>query len=409
MDDVIIVGAGPAGANTALGLTKSGHSVTVIDSRTLLGDKVCTGIIGSECVDKYPPAPNIIFGEPTSAIVTTANGKEYYFSTSYPQASVIDRTEYVAEFSRQAQNNGAKYFLDERVTSINVMESHVKVSTTQRNLTARCVVVASGFGTSLLSQVGLSKSYEYMVGSQVEVEIQNIQSVRVYLDSLKTPGFFSWITPTTNNKGLVGVISDNKSKHKLEELLKHLALTDVIDKVCGPSRSWGIPLKPINQTYSDRVLVDGDAAGQIKPITGGGIFYSLLCGDIAASVLNECLRNKDLSAAALSEYEVLWKKEIGKEILSSYGIRKFVERIPRKIQSQLVRVAKAHSLIEDIIMNKGMFDLHSQIFSAMFSHPAVSWIFRKNSMDSQESKFVQDKIVEIGTNKQIEENELVSR
>ena len=96
-------------------------------------------------------------------------------------------------------------------------------------------------------------------------------------------------------------------------------------------------------------------------------------------------------------------------ILSSYGIRKFVERIPRKIQSQLVRVAKAHSLIEDIIMNKGMFDLHSQIFSAMFSHPAVSWIFRKNSMDSQESKFVQDKIVEIGTNKQIEENELVSR
>jgi len=407
MDDVIIVGAGPAGANTALGLTKLGRSVTVIDERIHLGDKVCTGIIGSACVRKYPPGPGMTFGQPTSANVTTANGKTYHFSTEYPQASVIDRVQYVAQFSKEAEALGAKYFLGERVVSIEVKVSCVVVSTSNRKLRGKALVIASGFGTSLLSQVGLQKGNEYMVGSQVEVEVNDMDSVHVYLDSLKTPGFFSWITPTVSNKALVGVIADKASKSKLNTSLKYLKSVGSINRVCGSSRSWGIPLKPIEQTYTNRVLVVGDSAGQIKPITGGGILYSLVCGDIAASVLDSCLEKDDLSENALAVYQVLWKKKIGKEIQSSYSIRKFVEKIPNKIQSQLVKVAKTHTVIEGLIANKGMFDKHSLIFSGMFSNPAISWVFRKNFRNSIENNDVQETVKGISLGEANEGNELV--
>ena len=54
MDDVIIVGAGPAGNNTALGLASRGFAVTVIDARQIIGDKLCTGIVGQECTRRFP-------------------------------------------------------------------------------------------------------------------------------------------------------------------------------------------------------------------------------------------------------------------------------------------------------------------------------------------------------------------
>lgn len=382
MDDVIIIGAGPAGANTALGLVSEGRAVSVIDCKEIPGDKLCTGIIGSECVDKYPPDEGLILCEPTSAVVTASNYNQYTFSTKYPQASVVDRVKYISRFSEKAAALGAKYYLGERVLSIDVWDDYVEVCTTARTLTSKAVVIASGFGTSLLNCVGIQKGREYIVGSQAEVEVYDLDRVQIFLDSARTPGFFSWITPTASGRGLVGVLADSKTKPKLTKLLEYLQDQGDIGQICNSSRSWGIPLKPIELTHGDRVLVVGDAAGQIKPITGGGIYYSLLCGDIAASVLNKCLDSGNLTSDALSEYETLWKAEIGKEIHTSYVIRKFVEKIPRKIQTQLVKVAKVNSVIEDLIINKGMFDNHSQIFATLFSHSAISWIFRSNYKSS---------------------------
>tara|TARA_A100001037_G_scaffold281159_1_gene284559 strand:- start:15533 stop:16762 length:1230 start_codon:yes stop_codon:yes gene_type:complete len=405
MDDVIIIGAGPAGGNTALSLAKMGRSVRIIEAGTDPGNKVCTGIIGTECVVKYPPDPEVIYREPISATVTTANGKEYHFETEFPQALVVDRTRYVASFSKKAKDLGAKVNLGERVLSINVRDDCVEVISTKGTWYARLLVIASGFGTSLLSQVGIDQNYAYMTGSQIEVFCTDLESVKLYLDSVNTPGFFSWVTPTTEKQGLVGVIADKNSKQKLENFVSHLMKDGIIEETCGNVRSWGIPLHPIDRTYAKRVLVVGDAAGQIKPITGGGIYYALLCGDLAANVVDKCLGSNDLSSNALAEYETLWKNHIGKEIKSAYVIRRFVEKIPSTIQSQLVRAAKSHRVIENLIVNKGMFDEHTLIFKAMFSHPAISWVFRKHNRNT---KLIQD-FDELGDDTfQDTENELVT-
>ncbi|MCI0896452.1 MAG: NAD(P)/FAD-dependent oxidoreductase, partial [Chloroflexi bacterium] len=69
MDDVIVVGAGPAGNNTALGLATRGHAVTVIDWRHDIGDKLCTGLVGRECIRRFPIDPEHVLREPRSAMV----------------------------------------------------------------------------------------------------------------------------------------------------------------------------------------------------------------------------------------------------------------------------------------------------------------------------------------------------
>ena len=67
MDDVIVVGAGPAGNNAALTLAKQGYGVTVIDSRENIGDKLCTGLVGEECFRRYPIDPSLVYREINSA------------------------------------------------------------------------------------------------------------------------------------------------------------------------------------------------------------------------------------------------------------------------------------------------------------------------------------------------------
>ena len=102
MDDVVIVGAGPAGNNTALQLARKGYSVSVI-SRYDLGNKLCTGIVGQECTDGYPISPELVYRRASSAQLVTPGQESISFATATPQASVVDRVAYVASFARQAQ------------------------------------------------------------------------------------------------------------------------------------------------------------------------------------------------------------------------------------------------------------------------------------------------------------------
>ena len=76
----------------------------------------------------------------------------------------------------------------------------------------------------------------------------------------------------------------------------------------------GIPIKPLPRTYGDRLVVVGDAAGQVKPTTCGGIYYGLLCADIATNNLHRALKRDDLSAKSLANYERGWKRKLGREL-----------------------------------------------------------------------------------------------
>ena len=191
MDDVVVVGAGPAGNNTALGLASRGFGVTVIDSRLDIGDKLCTGIVGLECVRRFPIDPSLVYREVSSArLITPADGS-VEFAARTTQARVVNRAAYVASFAQRAQAAGASYQLVQRVLRINVEPRGVTALTDQGSYRAHALVIAAGFGTPLTHQLGLGKVSDYVTGAQAAVATDNEGDLEVWPETpiLPKPSF----------------------------------------------------------------------------------------------------------------------------------------------------------------------------------------------------------------------------
>ena len=342
MDDVIVVGAGPAGNNAALGLASEGYSVTVIDSRHQIGDKLCTGLVGRECVRRFPIDPNLVYREPQSALLLAPGSSPVYFEAAVPQACVVDRVAYVASFAKQARDAGAVYKLGHRVHRI-VPEKHgVKVMTDHGIRQARSLVLAAGFGSPLVRQIGLGSVTDYVTGVQAVVSTPGNDEVEVHLGRDMAPGFFSWLVPTLPNRALVGLLSRRGAQSHLARFTQVLREAGKINDIVTEAACWGIPLRPLKRTYQDRVLVVGDAAGQVKPTTGGGIYYSLLASEVAAQVLAKSLRTGDLSSSKLSGYQSRWRELLADELEIGYSARRLYEFLTDQQIGLLVRRAGAN-------------------------------------------------------------------
>ena len=377
MDDVIVVGAGPAGNNTALGLAREGYSVTVIDSRQEIGDKLCTGLIGRECASRFPIDPALVYREPQSARLVAPGAGPLFFETARPQACVVDRVAYVASFAQRARDAGALYLLGERVHRIVSQNQGVTVITGQGSRQARAVVLATGFGSPLVRQAGLGSVSDYVTGVQAVVSTDGVDEVEVHLGSDVAPGFFSYLVPTLPGRALVGLLSRKKAQTRLTNFIQKLRQAGKIKEVVNEAATWGIPLRPLKRTYLDRMVVVGDAAGQVKPTTGGGIYYSLLAGEAAAQVLSEALADDDLSSGNLSRYQSRWRDLLAAEIEVGYSARRLYEFLTDRQIGALVKRAAADGFNSKLVdASEGTFDWHGKMIAQIMGNPGLGGALR---------------------------------
>ena len=372
VQDVIVVGAGPAGNNAALGLARMGYGVTVIDWRHDVGDKLCTGIVGQECIRRFPVDPSFIYRETASAQVAPPCGGSVRFEAATLQARIIDRVAYVASFAHRARAAGAAYLLGRRVSAIVPEERGVTVVTGEGCHRARALVLATGFGSPLTRQLGFGSVADYVTGVQVVASADDVTEVQVYLGQDVAPGFFAWLVPTRGQQALVGLLARRHAQDHLTAFVRRLETEGKIKGIIKSNGSWGIPLRPLKRTFRDRVLVVGDAAGQVKPTTGGGIFYSLLASEIAVSVLGEALAGDDLSSAKLSQYQTEWKALLARELETGYSARRLYEYLSDRQVSSLVQQAGSTGICSDLTGGPDTsFDWHSRIIARVMGHPAL--------------------------------------
>ncbi|MBA7683643.1 hypothetical protein ES703_92017 [subsurface metagenome] len=134
-----------------------------------------------------------------------------------------------------------------------------------------------------------------------------------------------------------------------------------------------IPLKPLPRTYSRRVVVVGDAAGQVKPTTGGGIYFGLLCADIAVNNLHRALKIDNLSAKNLANYEREWKKKLGRELKICYYARKFYEHLSDRQIERIFDIIKSRGIDEALLKEKDLaFDWHGEVILRLLGHRVLS-------------------------------------
>ena len=242
---------------------------------------------------------------------------------------------------------------------------------------ARALVLAAGFGSQLNRQLGLGEPLDYVVGVQALVKTEGVDEVEVHLGRDVAPGFFAWLVPTKPGYALAGLLV---RKNALERFARFIAERQAEGKINEPVEKpicWGIPLRPLRKTYSDRVLVVGDAAGQVKPTTGGGIFYSLLASEIAAGALDRALDEDKLSADKLSAYQKEWKALLSNELEVGYSARRVFEYLGDSHISSLINQASANGFAAELADSPDVsFDWHSSMIGKIIGHPTLGIVLR---------------------------------
>ncbi len=319
MLNTIIIGAGPSGSYMAEKLTQLGHKVMVLEKKAAAGhDVCCTGIIGKECRELLTINDNLIMRQVNSAKFFMPSGKSFRLWRDDEVAYIVERASLDMELASRAQSVGAEYRFSTQVTDIELDTNCVRVKTNGNSkasfLEAETVVIATGYGSTLTGNLDLGKIHDYIIGAQAEVCIYDVDEVEIYLDHKLAPGGFAWLVPTKDGRGFAGLITSRQQEWHLNQLLSMLKshgkiLSDHTDNGYGV-----IPLSILPKTYSDRILVVGEAAGQIKPTTGGGIYYGILCANMAANVLHSAHMAGDYTAAKLSSYQKQWRAELGREL-----------------------------------------------------------------------------------------------
>ena len=227
----------------------------------------------------------------------------------------------------RAQGKGVEYVLNSLVRGIDVRDNRVIIEVTRHgkrlNFEARAAVIANGFGSRLSEELGLGRVGDFVIGAQAVVETIGLDEIEVYFDQQTAPAFFAWLVPTSPPRALAGLLSRRSPEVYLRKLISSLQAQGKITSAVAEPCYRGISIKPLPRTYGDRLVVVGDAAGQVKPTTGGGIYYGLLCAEMAASTLHQALESDDLSIQAMADYEWRWRGKLGREQEIGYYTSKF--------------------------------------------------------------------------------------
>jgi digeranylgeranylglycerophospholipid reductase len=381
--DVVIIGGGPVGSRAAYKLSGMGHRVAVLEKRDGIGLKpCCTGIISQECLNKFEIPSEVVYRNVNSAKIFSPSGEFIRVYRSEPQAAIVNRPVFDRIMAEKAQTQGAEYYLNSQAENVSVLKDRVKIEVLEkgksRQLEARSAILATGFSSRLVKKLGFGE-IDYCVGGvQVEVEAPGVEEVEVYFNQELAPGFFAWLVPTSQGRCLAGLLTRRSPGLQIRNWIAGLESHGkvVVDKDFQVRHS-GIPLKPLTRTCHNRLLVVGDAAGQVKPTTGGGIYFGMLCADIAADTLHNALSGDDLSSRNLSNYEREWRKQIEQELRIEYFARRLFEHLSNKqIESMFSRLkssGKTEALLHD---DNFSFDWHGKLLVKVLKHAAWSKVRR---------------------------------
>jgi flavin-dependent dehydrogenase len=323
----------------------------------------------------------LVLREVKSARLLSPSGKLLRVERPETQASILARGDFDRAMAARAGSCGAEYRLGSPVGDIEVLKDRVRVSLSlparEPALEAKAVVIAVGYVNRLTKRLGLGTFADAVIGAQAEVAVDGVDEVEVYFGKEIAPGFFAWLVPSDPGKARVGLLTRRRTGHYFKQFVAYLAAQGKI--VSGEVKPdfGGIPLKPLEKTFASRLLVVGEAAGQVKPTSGGGIYYGLLGADIAADVLHQAIEINRFSEKVLARYDRLWRRRLGREIALGYWARRVFERLSDGQVDRIFDIIKTNGLERALMdMKELSFDWHGKIIMTLLRQRALTGVSR---------------------------------
>lgn len=383
LHDVIIIGGGPGGLYTAARLAEYGHDTVLVEEHRDVGRPVhCTGILAREAFPEFGLGTGSILNALSPVRFNSPSGLQVEYDPTGVDAVVVDRAVFDEEIAGRAVAAGARLLAGQRVTRLSTEASGVTVTTgTGETLQARAAVLACGANYGFQRQLGLGMPAVYLASAQLELPAGAAGHVEVFFGSHVAPAGFAWAVPVQRGAEAyvrVGLMCDGDAGYYFERLLARVRDTFQIRAVEGiqPRRRL-LPLGTIRRTYADRVLAVGDAAGLVKPTTGGGIYYSLFSAELAANQLHAGLDADDLGAEGLSGYESAWRDRLNAEFRSQLALRMLAQRLSDSEMDGLFDLAGTDGIMP-LVYKTAQFNRHRDLIAALFKHPeARRLLFRR--------------------------------
>ena len=346
--DVVIAGGSVAGLLCAREIASSGGNVLVIEEDYEIGTpEHCGGLVSMSGLEKLGIIP---FGKTfehliESATIYSPNGQSFVIDSKKQKVGEISRRELDKQIAHQAQKNGATIKVKtsfQELTNEGVRTSEGEI---------KCKIFVDARGISALAQkdrTGILSSAQY----EIYADWIKKGEVKVFFDQEKYPGFFAWIIPSSQGKGKVGVAGKGiKVSEVLEELLEKNGKYSIIRKIFAPIWING----PIKKFVDNKTVTIGDAAGQAKPTTSGGIFSSGMGGILAGRAISKFLKTNNHKD--LEEYQIKWTEMFGEEFEKQLRIRKILQRFDNETINKLFELVTPQIINE--ISQEENFDFHT--------------------------------------------------
>ena len=381
MLDVAIVGGGPGGLAAARGLAASGWSVTVFEEHQHVGTPVhCTGVLAEDVIGSLNLPSEAVLNPLSTVRFVAPAGHSFDYTTAETEAVVIDRAVFDAALGARAELAGATVLRGQRVISIDITGTGARVTFADgESIAARSVILACGANYTFQKRLGLGMPSTFLQSAQLELPADQPGDVEIHFGSEIAPKGFAWAVPVRRASGTfarIGVMADSDPAEYFSRMLVRVAdrWGVALPNNAAPRRRM-LPLGSVRRTYSDRVLAVGDAAGLVKPTTGGGIYYSVVSGEIAAEVLGSRLAVDDLSAGAMREYEQRWRARFQPEFTAQLALRFVAQRMRDDDIDALFSLAITDGILP-LVRQKARFNRHRDFILALLRHqPARRALF----------------------------------
>lgn len=361
--DVIVVGAGPAGSMTAKHAAKKGARVLMIEKRQEIGASLrCAEGINKKGLEKagVPVDKRWVSADIVGAKLVSPSGHVFRIDESHAGAEVglvLERHLFDKAMAADAARAGAEIWL--KTAAVDVLKEgdkvfgvKVKKEGEPMRLTAGAVVAADGFESQVARWAGIDTSLKAGdITTCYQYRMTNLKTEPDYCEFIigsVAPGGYIWIFPKgddTANVGIGVLASKLKKPGEVKQYLDNWIKKD-------PRLSCGQPLEalaggvsvspPVEQSVMNGLILVGDAARMIDPITGGGIANGLLAGRFAGEVLGDCAQANDFSAEALMPYDKMWRDAMENRLWRNWMAKeKFLTLSDRTLDSLIDTLATA--------------------------------------------------------------------
>ncbi|RLF29285.1 MAG: hypothetical protein DRN05_02030 [Thermoplasmata archaeon] len=389
--DAAIIGGGPIGGYVAKNLADMGFNVALFEEHKKIGYPLkCAGIV-SHRIFKFsdiPPQGKIVQNRIRGAHIHSPSGRILTIGGDKVHAFVIDRPKLDEELVKKAEKSNADIFLQSKMVYARRTTKGIVAELKQGNSSSyvehvECDLLIGADGvyskTREIFQFPQPTEILHGIGVEVTKTCLDPNFVEIFLGKNIAPGFFAWIIPTSRDgsEARIGLcVAEKKQRHPLKKHLSFLLKNSfashfLCDAEIVRHTGGSIPLGMLKKTVDSNIMLVGDAAAQVKPTSGGGIYTGLLCATLCSSVAADALQRKEYSPWSLGRYHRLCMDRIGRELSVGMKLRTLFKNLDDKQIDKYVEMLDDEK-IRYVISKYGDIDYPSKlVFPLLKKKPSL--------------------------------------